>query len=472
MIKHLFLVIIALFATGCTKVGPDYVPPCPDVPDRWCQELTDGLESHCSPIEAWWTVLDDPTLNCLIERGRIGSLDVREAAARIQEARALQAIAVGERFPDINSLGDAIRTRTSKDFPPSALNLANPANIYGINLVSATWEVDVWGRIARSIESATANFEASIEDYRDVLVILYAEIASAYTRVRTFQERIHYAESNAETQRETLKITIARFNAELISKLDIRQAELNLARTEADIPLFKALMIRAMNRLAVLLGEYPCNLRCELNEPSTIPAPPANIAIGLPCELIRQRPDIRRAEREVAAQVAQIGVATAELYPQFTLFGSFGYRGTADVLFNNAKKMWTLGADYFWNLFDGGRVRGEIQVEYVRAEQAWLQYEQTLLESVEEVESSMSAFVLQGERVAFLEASVVAAQKSVDLVQIQYKNGLTNFDNVLDMERSLFEQQDLLAQGRGFVTQNLIDIYKALGGGWRIECEE
>lgn len=472
MIKRSLLVLIALVGTGCTKVGPDYIPPCPNVPDVWCQELTEGLESEFSPIEAWWTLLKDPMLNRLIERGRLGSVDIRAAAARVREARALQAIALGERFPDINSLGDARRVRNSKDFGPPALNLANPANIYGIDLVSASWEIDVWGRIARSIESATANFEASVEDYRDVLVMLYAEIARAYTRVRTFQERLFYAESNAKTQRKSLEITIARFNAELTSQLDIRQAELNLTRTEANIPLFKALMIRSMNQLAVLLGEYPCYIRCELDEPAFLPTPPDCVAIGLPCRLIRQRPDIRRAEREVAAQVAQIGVATADLYPQFSLFGTFGYKGTADVLFNSAKKMWNLGADYFWNLFDGGRVQGVIQVEYARAEQAWLAYEQTLLNSIEEVESSLSAFALQKERVSILEASVEAAERSVELVQIQYKNGLTNFDNVLDMEQSLFQQQDELAQGRGFVIQNLIDIYGALGGGWRIDCEE
>ena len=306
------------------------------------------------------------------------------------------------------------------------------------------------------------------EFYRDVQVLLFAEIALNYVEVRTLQARINFAESNVKTQRDSLEITEARLKAEIIGELDVRQAELNLARTESSIPVLRSSMKQAINRLGVLLGEFPSALYDELTTSVPIPRPPENITVSMPANLLRQRPDIRQAERELAAQTAQIGVATSELYPRFFLFGDFGFEGTSDI-FDYDKRGWSFGPTFRWNIFDGGRVRNFIRAEDARTEQALVRYERTVLNALEEVENSMISYAEESKRSGFLKDSVEAARESVDLVKTLYITGLTDFQNVLDMERSLFEQQDDFASSKGIVIQNLIRIYRSLGGGWEVE---
>jgi len=465
--KLLFLsaLVIGLFQ-GCITVGPDYVPPESKVPDVWHQELIDGLAEGEASIQTWWTTFNDPMLNSLIEQASVGNLDLKEAAARIREAKARRGIATGERFPDIDADGTAKRVRTSEDFFSPGVDAKGTDYFYGIGL-GASWEMDFWGRIRRLVESASAGLEASVEAYRDVQVLLYAEIALNYVEVRTLQARIRFAEANVETQRDTLKITQARFKAEIAPELDVHQAELNTARTESIIPALRSSMVQAINRLGVLLGEFPSALYDELTKEAPIPQPQEKIAVSLPANLMRQRPDIRQAERELAALNARIGVATSELYPRFFLLGDFGFEGLSDI-FDYKKRAWSFGPTFRWNIFDGGRVRNYIRVEDARTEQALARYEQTVLEAMEDVENSLVAYAEESNRRQILEGSVVAAQKSVDLVKVLYITGLTDFQNVLDMERFLFEQQDDFAASDGSVTQNLIRVYRSLGGGWEV----
>ncbi len=465
--KLLFLAAlgISLFQ-GCITVGPDYVPPEPKVPDVWHQELTEGLTEGEASIQTWWTSFNDPMLNSLIERASAGNLDLKEAVARIKEILARRGIATGERFPDINADGTAERARTSEDFFPPGVDAKGTDYYYRMGL-GASWEMDFWGRIRRLVESASADLEASYEGYRDVQVLLYAEIALNYVEVRTLQARIRFAEDNVEAQRDTLKITKARVKAEIAPDLDVHQAELNLAITESIIPTLRSSMTRAINRLGVLLGELPSTLHDELTKEIPIPQPQDEIIVSLPANLMRQRPDIRQAERELAAQTARIGVATSELYPRFFLLGDFGFEGLSDI-FDYKKRAWSFGPTFRWNIFDGGRVRNFIRVEDARTEQALVRYEQTVLEAMEDVENSLVAYAEESSRREILEGSVEAAQKSVELVKVLYITGLTDFQNVLDMERSLFEQQDDFAASEGSVTQNLIRIYRSLGGGWEI----
>jgi NodT family efflux transporter outer membrane factor (OMF) lipoprotein len=284
--------------------------------------------------------------------------------------------------------------------------------------------------------------------------------------LRTLQERIKVTAFNVETQRGTLGITKARFKAELTSELDVRQAELNLARTESRIPALRQLAAQAIHRLGVLIGTFPGELYAELTPQRPIPKPPPEILMGVPADAMRQRPDIRAAERKLAAQTERIGIATADLYPTLFLLGDFGYLGIRNDLFDGSRKTYSFGPTLSWNIFDGGRVRNRIKAEDARTEQVLARYENTILKALEDVENAAVAYTEELQRRDMLYRSVVAAEKSVKLVSVQYKTGLTDFQNVLDMERSLAEQADRYVESVGLVTQDLILIYRALGGGW------
>jgi len=323
-------------------VGPDYKKPEYPTPDYWQVKLVDGLAEGEAPLATWWKTLNDPILDSLMERAVSGNLDLKEAFGRIKEARAIRGIATGERWPDVNADGQVTRQRNSEDFfsvgtkkdgsPDSQSDTIRGGNF------NANWEVDLWGRVTRTIASANADFEASVEDYRDVLVILYAEIAATYTELRTLQERINVTEFNIETQRGTLGITQARLKAELTSKLDVHQAELNLARTESRIPALRQQAAQAIHRLGVLIGGFPGELYAELTPVRPIPQPPPEVLMGVPADAMRQRPDIRAAERRLAAQSERIGIATADLYPTFFLLGDFGYLGIRNDLLDGSRK--------------------------------------------------------------------------------------------------------------------------------------
>jgi len=334
------------------------------------------------------------------------------------------------------------------------------------------WELDFFGRIRRQVESARATFEASVEDYRDVLVTLFAEVAFNYYDVRAFRNRLDYAHANLAAQREMLQLTQDRFNAGLVSALDVAQAEANLAASESTVPVLEAGLEGGLNRLAVLLGEVPGELHDELEQDRELPAPPAETLVGLPGELLRQRPDVRRAERDLAAQTARIGVAVAELYPRFSLSGVLGLASQSFGDFTDSDSVsWSYGLPFSWNLFAGGARKGRVEAERARADQALAFYENTVLFALEEVENSLVAYDREQERRQKLFESADANERSLELVRTQYMAGLTNFQNVLDTQRSLFDRQDELAASEGLVLQSLIAVYKALGGGWAEDAD-
>ena len=469
--KSLGLVILIMACIGLLQscaVGPDYVEPeatAATATDSWHQKMERGLSEGQADLQTWWEVFNDPLLDDIIQRATKGNLDLKEAFYRIQEARARRGFAKGQFYPDVNAGGTWFRARESEAFFPLNQTAKFNENYAAVGM-DGNWEIDAWGRIRRSVESTNAGLEASVEDYRDTLVMLYAEIASNYMEVRTQQERIRFVMSNIETQKGSLAITQARFKAELTSQLDVRQAELNLARTEALLPRLQALLVEAINRLGVLLGEYPSVLYDELISPAPLADPAPQTLVGLPSDIIRQRPDIRRAERQVAEANAKIGVATADLYPAFGLGGTIGLSATT-AIFDEGNHTWAVGPFFRWNIFDGGRVRARINIEDARTQQAYVRYEKTVLKALEDVENSMTGYTRELDRRDALSRSVTAARHSVDLVMIQYKTGLTDFQNVLDMERSLFEQQDWWSLSRGLVLQNMIGIYRSMGGGWQ-----
>ncbi len=466
------MVAALLLLQGC-MVGPDYLPPDTRMPDRWSQELSEGLRDGEADLRTWWTSLADPTLDRLIERASAGNLDVKQAVARIRQARAQFGIATGEIAPSVDAQGQVQTSRTSENVAAGVAPPQSRTDTFDSLGLDSSWEIDLWGRIRRNIESADASLGAQLEDYRDVLVVLYAEVADTYVQIRALQARIGSALSNVRTQQGALELTRNRNRAGLAPDLDVRQAELNLATTQAFVPSLRAALAQNINRLAVLLGEFPSEVQGELAQAAPIPSPPAEVVVGLPTELLRQRPDIRQAERQLAAQTAQIGVATAELYPALSLSGAFAFESfsTSDLL-KWESRAFQFGPTVRWNIFDTGRIRSNIVLQEATTEEALASYEQTVLAAVEEVETAMAAYLQEVQRREALQRSVVAARASVDLVETLYRSGLTDFQNVLDTQRSQFTQEDALAESQGLVTQNLIRLYQALGGGWGPATEE
>jgi NodT family efflux transporter outer membrane factor (OMF) lipoprotein len=458
-----------LIAGGCTTVGPDYTPPetpMPSgapMPDAWHAAAMEGLEEGEANLQQWWTAFQDPMLDDLIERARQQNLDIRLALARVQEARAIYGVATGDRLPVIDATGAAGVDRANDAGLPEAFS-SETLGVLSVG-VDARWEIDVFGRIARNIESALASYEASIESYRDVLVSLFSEVAFAYVDVRALQDRIRFAQANIESQQNSLQLTRDRFSAGLTSRLDVAQAESNLADTQARVPQLEQQLEFAYNRLAVLLAQPPGALSAELSVEAGIPLPPDEITRGIPADLLRQRPDIRRAERILAAQTAQIGVATADLYPTFSLTGMFTF-GLATGDGNTTGYGWNILPGFRWNLFDRERIHNRVRAQEAVTEQTFVAYEQTVLAALEDVEDAMIAYAKERERLARLTEAVDASQRAVELVRTQYLSGLTNFQNVLDSQRTLFQLQDQLAASEGAAVQNLVLLYRALGGGW------
>jgi len=457
-------------ATGCITVGPDYEPPETTVPDQWYNAATAGLTEGEASLQTWWTVLDDPVLDDLIARATAANLDLEAAAYRLEEALALRGAVASARKPTVALDGSSSRSEPSDVGSLGALlpegESFEAANLHDYPLV-ASWEIDLWGRIRRSVESADAAIEASLEDYRDVLVSLLAEVADSYVQARTLQERIRLARFNVAAQQDTLALTRDRFKVGLVSALDVAQAESNLFNTESLIPALEIALEAALNRLAVLLGEVPGALHDELLGAGDLPGDPGGVTTTVPAELLRQRPDVRRAERVLASQTAQIGVATAELYPTFSLAGLIGVQAVDFGDLTSADALtWSVGLPIRWSLFTGGRVRSQIAAEEAKTRQAQVAYERTVLAALEEVENSMVSYQRERVRRAKLADSVAATQRSLDLVMTQYRAGLTNFQNVLDTQRSLLNRQDEHAASEGRVLQSLIGLYRSLGGGW------
>jgi len=475
------VVAAVLALQACAVVGPDYTPPEVRLPDQWHQELLKARSpaAKASPrdgtldrdaagqdVRQWWTVFRDPVLDRLVAAAASGNLDSKRAVARIAAARANVGFARGEELPAVTAPGSVEFGRVSEGTSPVLGGRNRTDTQYSVGL-DATWEVDLWGRIARSVEAADADLQASVEDWRDVLVSLYAEVADRYVQVRTLQGRIDSALGNVRTQQRTLRLVRDRVAAGLASDLEVAQARLNLARTESAVPLFRRQLAEQVHALGVLLREAPAALYPVLDADGAIPEPPATVAVGAPRDLLRQRPDIRRAERDLAAQTARIGVVTADLYPRFSLLGFFAFQSfSAGTVFNGNSLAYGLGPQVSWNVFDGGRVRSRISAEDALTQEALVSYEQTVLFALREVEDAIANFVEEQRRRDALARSVAAARDAVSLVETLYVTGLTDFQNVQDTQRNLFEQEDLLTESEGNVTRFLVQIYRALGGGW------
>lgn len=464
---------VAVWPAACT-VGPEYHPPQREAAAQWTGLQEEGTDTWVTGQEAetaaWWRALDDPLLDELVRRAVAGNYDLRLAEARIREARAARGVTAADWSPQVDALGSAERSRRSEN-----ANTGNAAPISGQTHslyqagFDARWELDVFGGTQRAVEAADAEIARAEENRRATLVTLLAEVGRNYVEMRSAQERIAIAQRNIAAQRDALDLSTMRFKAGLVSELDSAQAENLLTTTQATVPALQVQVRSSMHRLATLLGEDPGSFNAELEQAASPVASPVSIPAGIPSDLLRRRPDIRAAERGIAAATARIGVATADLYPKFTLMGGVGLQSSSSgSLLDASSRYWSIGPGVVWPALDGGRIRANIAVQDAREEQAFITYESTVLTALEETENAISAFSREHDRRAALAQARDAAQKAVDLATVQYRSGLTAFLTVLDAQRSLYAAEDALVQSEAVVRLQAIALYKALGGGWEV----
>ena len=468
------LLIVTLVIGGCAMVGPDYVKPAVPEATEWIEADSPKIKSEEPEFKDWWTVFNDPVVNDLIEAAYQQNLPLQIAGLRIYEARAQLGIAFGFQYPQTQQgLGSATANQISKN-APNVAQADKYYSVYDIGL-DAAWELDVWGKFRRGVQTGVANLEASIADYDDILVSLTAEVARTFIVLRTTEERLEVARQNVEIQKRSLQIADVRFKAGAVTELDVTQARALLRSTEASIPGFETDIRQAKNALAILLGKLPGEIDVMLGGSGLIPEVPAEVAVGIPTELLRRRPDIRFAERRLAAQSAQIGFAKADLFPHFSLFGTLGFQtsdhtdnSSLSDLFKTDSLTYSAGGGFNWDLFNYGRITNKIRVEDARFQELAVNYEDTVIRAAQEVEDAMVGFLKSQEAVFLLADAVKASKRSVDLSLIQYREGLVDYQRVLDTQRDLTTQQDNLVFTAGSVGQNLIAMYRALGGGWEI----
>ncbi len=480
---------VLLFAAGCMtgfrewvaqgfKVGPNYCPPGSEVGEAYLDASEPGISTGSADYAAWWRVFGDPVLNELVQTAYQENLPLQIAAERILEARAMLGVARGSWWPQQQeAIGSFMRTQSSHNaFPMSRFS-----SIPGFKMAfdtwtlgaEAAWELDFWGRFRRMIESAEANVQAEEEAYNAALVLLQAETASTYVQLRTIDERLTLAQQNVELQKNTLAIAQARFEQGIVSQLDVHQARAILANTEALIPMLRSFRRVAENRLCTLLGEPPQDLDPILGQTGKIPEVPAEVVIGIPADLLRQRPDVKRAERLAAAQSARIGIAEAEFYPHIAITGQIAYQAeNFSDLFSGRSFSGLIGPGFRWNILNYGRIRNSVLMEDARFRQAVLGYQEAVLRANEEAEDMITAFLEEKRRLIALEQATQATAAASDLAMAQYQEGLTDFQRVIDSQRALVQQQDALAESRGKVALNLVAVYKALGGGWEIRYRQ
>ena len=471
---------MGVIVVSCTQVGPDYEQPALEVPDEWSAPTRAGLRTQPSELVAWWQSFDDPVLTDLVERAYRRNYSLEAAGLRVLEARAQLAIAVGSAYPQSQrAIGGAAHIQASK----ANANTGGGGDLsywqYDV-AASVGWEMDFWGRFRRGIESADAGFLASIANYDDALVLLTAQVAATYTRIRTIEERLRIAEDNLKLQRRSYEIAEVKFRNGEDSELDMQQALTLLLSTEATVPSLQAELIQARNALATLLALPTNQVAGLLGTHSAIPELPSDIDIGMPADLLRRRPDVRLAELQAIAQSNLIGVAQADLYPSFTLVGTVGLSAAAGTnttrtgdsgfteLFDGDALQYSAGPQFSWNFLNYGRIKNNVRVQDARLQQLLVSYQETVLSAAQEAEDAIIAYLNGKQQTEILNRTVVSAMRSSQLSVLRYKEGFSDYQRVLDAQQALFTQQQRYVDAQGSNVSNLIALYKALGGGWQI----
>ena len=473
---------------GCLKVGPDFVKPAAPVSTNWLEAGNKQVKNKPANYRAWWESFDDADLNRIIDRAYRDNVTLQIAAVNVLQSRAQLGIAVGELYPQtqqavgsttfnrVSSRSAAIGLAGAASGPGAAAAAATVSNTYWQDQasLSVAWELDFWGKYRRTVESADATWRASLADYDSALVSLTADAANSYIQIRTLENRIRIAKENLKTQREALRIAEARFNAGSTSQRDVEQAKTVLYNTLSTIPVLRQQLKQNKDALCTLLGVPPNNLSDLLGGTAKIPVPPPSIAVGIPADLLRRRPDVRSAELKAAAQCAQIGVAKADLYPAFSLTGSFGFLSTdfgraklSDLLTAKAASI-SAGPSVQWNILNYGRITNSVRAQDAQFQALLLTYRNTVLSAQQEVEDYLTGFLRSQENARGLALAAAAAKRSLDLAFIQYRSGSTDFTTVLTAQQALLTAQDSLATALGNIALNLVGVYKSLGGGWEI----
>ncbi|MFO7817918.1 MAG: efflux transporter outer membrane subunit [Thermodesulfobacteriota bacterium] len=474
--KYILLAFVALSLSlcGCVTVGPDYTRPEMNASSNWNSKLENGLENAAvdqKNIAEWWKKLNDPVLTKLVRQAVNGNLDMAMARATLQEARARRGLAEAGQFPTLDAKGSITKGKASKDTGSPVTS--NTHELYNAGF-DAGWELDIFGGVRRAVEAAQADLEAQRENLRDVLVSLCAEVALNYVEIRTYQSRLDIARKNIRIQKRTRDISKSLHEAGLGTALEVQQASYNLSSTRSRIPYLQAGLQAAKNRLAVLTGQKPGALEKMLFKHKPIPTINSKVAVGVPAETLRRRPDVRRAERKLAAQTARIGEAKSDLFPKFRLLGSVGLETIEHEsnFFHSDYSFWSIGPSVSWNVFDAGAIRRNIEIQSARQQQQLINYEKTVLSALEETENALTNFAREQERKRELTDAVHSARKAENMANENYKAGLVDFINVLSTQRAVLNYEEELALSKGALTSNLISLYKALGGGWQNYWEE
>jgi NodT family efflux transporter outer membrane factor (OMF) lipoprotein len=457
-IKLSLILLISVNLNACT-VGPNYVKPTQLFPKTWQNGKNFSSKIEVQSLANWWMVFHDAQLSQLIRRSIDNNFDLKQAIARINEAKAQRGVAYADYFPKINgssSVGESYNGNNNLRTGRYALGL------------DSRWEIDLFGRIARSVESANANIEANQAAYQQIMVSLIAEVATNYVQMRTFQARLQIAEQNLHTQHQIYQLALWRWQTGLATQLDSAQALITVKQLKAQIPTLKTQIVQTQHQLALLLGLFPTQLYSELQIIRPIPIAPFSIAIGIPADILHQRPDVKQAERQLAAQTAQIGIATAEIYPKFSFTGSIGLETIYfSQLFTPAGLVDNLLGKLTFPIFNAQQIRQNIAVQTAKQQQALANYETTVLTALKEVENALIALAQEQQRFQELAAAEQSAKQAVQLAKEQYIAGLIDFQNVQQMQRNWLNVQDQYQQSQGQLSNDLIYLYKTLGGGWK-----
>jgi NodT family efflux transporter outer membrane factor (OMF) lipoprotein len=473
--KHAILLAVT-FLAGCTAVGPNYQRPEVATPERFAEPASQSAATDAE-LASWWRSFGDPQLDELVARAVAQNLDVQTAAARIREARAREIVAGASSKPQLDAQGSVTRQRISENaipVPPGAGgNQGGAFGLPGSEFTTfrvgfdASWEIDLFGKTRRSVEAARARTGEALWNRRDVQVSVAAETADAYLTLRTLQQRIATAEAELARQQRSERLVAARARGGLVTGQDLAQQRSERSSAAAVLPGLRAQAEAQIHALGVLTGEQPETLIPELSRPGALPLAPPVIPAGLPSDLLRRRPDIRAAERDLAASTADIGVAVADLYPRFSLTAAPALVSTALAsLLEWGSRAFSIGAAVDWPLLNGGRTRGNIAVANARQEQALIAYRKSVLRALQDVEDALSRSDGDRRQIADLEDALRTATRAEDIARTRYRGGLVTYSDVLQAEARRLKLEDQLTETRGTLARDTVALFKALGGGW------
>lgn len=460
------LSVAALPVAGC-KVGPDYKRPAAPLNKEYRDTGSEQVAQQPANLAEWWKVFNDPVLDNLIQTACKQNPTLQTAAVRVLQAQAARKFAYGLQFPQQqNAVGSYTTNRQSENAFGHVAGSNTSFDDWQVG-GQASWELDIWGKYSRGIESADAQVLASIASYDDVMVSLVGDVASEYMTVRTLQERLEVARANVLVQTRGLDIAETRFKGGTATDLDRSQATALLRSTEASIPEIEAAIVQSQNRLCLLMGMPPRDIANILGEQRQLPQTPASVAVGIPADLLRRRPDIRRVEHALEAQSALIGVAKSDLYPSFSLVGDLRLQSeNFRNLFDSESTTGFVGPGFRWAILNYGRIENNVRVQDAQFQALVGVYEDTVLRAQTEVENALTGYLGAQKQVVLLAQSVTASQRAVEVSETQYRGGIADYTRVLNSQQALQSEQDLLVSTRGAVTLNLVSVYRAMGGGW------